>query len=203
MPTLYDLKPAFQRLLRPIAAGLVRRGWTPNQVTVAALVLSAAVGALMVWRRGDDLVLLLLPAALLGRMALNAIDGMMAREHGLASPLGALLNELGDVAADAVLYLPLALWPGIPAAWVVVAVVLAVISEMTGVVAVQIGATRRYEGPMGKSDRALVFGVLALALGLGIPPAWWLSVVLGAMSMLLVLTVVHRARAALREIAGR
>jgi CDP-diacylglycerol--glycerol-3-phosphate 3-phosphatidyltransferase len=50
-------------------------------------------------------------------MALNAIDGMLAREHGQASRLGAVLNELGDVVADAGLYLPLALttvfslWP--------------------------------------------------------------------------------------------
>ena len=38
-----------------------------------------------------------------------------------------------------------------------VIVVLTLVSEMTGVVAVQIGASRRYDGPMGKSDRAFVF----------------------------------------------
>ena len=32
--------------------------------------------------------------------------------------------------------------------------------EMAGVVAVQIGAERRYDGPMGKSDRAFTFGLL-------------------------------------------
>jgi CDP-diacylglycerol--glycerol-3-phosphate 3-phosphatidyltransferase len=33
-------------------------------------------------------------------MALNAIDGMLAREHDMQSPLGAMLNELGDVLSD-------------------------------------------------------------------------------------------------------
>ena len=86
---------------------------------------------------------MLIPLVLFLRMALNAIDGMLAREHHMASRLGAVLNELGDVISDTALYLPLALVPGVPAFWLVSAVVLAVISEMTGVVAVQIGAERR------------------------------------------------------------
>ena len=42
-------------------------------------------------------------------MALNAIDGMLAREYGQKSRLGAYLNELGDVVSDAALYAPFAL----------------------------------------------------------------------------------------------
>ena len=38
MPTIYDLKPAFQRLLAPLVHGLARAGVTANAVTVAALV---------------------------------------------------------------------------------------------------------------------------------------------------------------------
>ena len=49
-------------------------------------------------------------------MAFNAIDGMMAKEHGQASAAGAVLNELSDVIADAALYLPFALIPGLNAA---------------------------------------------------------------------------------------
>ena len=199
MASIYDLKPAFQRLLRPLVRGWARAGATPNHVTIAALVLSFAVGALIVWRPAARWPLLLLPAALLVRMALNALDGMMARELGMASRLGAVLNELGDVLSDAALYLPLALVPGIAAAPVVVAVVLAVITEMAGVVAIQIGATRRYDGPMGKSDRALVFGALALVLGLGARAGRWVAVLLWLVVALLLLTIWNRARRALRE----
>jgi CDP-diacylglycerol--glycerol-3-phosphate 3-phosphatidyltransferase len=199
MASIYDLKPAFQNLLRPICRGLAGAGVTANQVTLLAMLLSFAAGALIVWRPAERWPLLLVPAMLFVRMALNAIDGMLAREHGMKSDLGAILNELGDVLSDAALYLPFALVPGVRAALVAPVVVLAVASEMTGVVAVQIGASRRYDGPMGKSDRAFLFGVLGLLLGLGLRPGLWLDIVLGAMLALLLLTILNRGRRALRE----
>jgi CDP-diacylglycerol--glycerol-3-phosphate 3-phosphatidyltransferase len=200
VPTVYAVKPRFQALLRPLVNRLARAGVTANQVTLAALLLSFAAGGLLAAFPGARSPLLALPAVLLVRMALNAVDGMLAREHGMQSRLGAVLNELGDVLSDAALYLPLALVPGVPAAWVVVTVVLAVVSEMAGVVAVQVGATRRYDGPMGKSDRALAFGALGLALGLGAPPGPWLDLALAAVAALLVVTVWNRARRALAEV---
>jgi CDP-diacylglycerol---glycerol-3-phosphate 3-phosphatidyltransferase len=197
MASIYDIKPAFQNLLRPLTRTLANAGVTANQVTLAAAVLSAAVGAGIVWQPAARWPLLVLPGFLFVRMALNAIDGMLAREHGMKSRLGAVLNEIGDVVADTTLYLPLALVPGFSLWLVVVITILAIISEMTGVVAVQIGATRRYEGPMGKSDRAFVFGLLALLLGLGVSVGAWLWWTQAAMIVLLVLTILNRARRAL------
>jgi CDP-diacylglycerol---glycerol-3-phosphate 3-phosphatidyltransferase len=200
MASVYDLKPAFQGILRPLCRGLARVGVTANQVTVTAMLLSLATGVLLAWRPGVHGLLLLVPAVLLVRMALNAIDGMLAREHGMKSALGGILNELGDVVSDAALYLPLALIPGIAPWGIVVAVILAGLTEMIGVVAVQVGASRRYDGPMGKSDRAFVFGVLYLALGLGARPGLWTDLILGAILAALVLTVWNRGRKALREV---
>jgi CDP-diacylglycerol--glycerol-3-phosphate 3-phosphatidyltransferase len=200
MPSVYQLKPAFQSLLRPLVRGLARAGVTANQVTLAALALSLGMGALIAWHPLENWPLALLPLVLFVRMALNAIDGMLAREHGMKSALGAILNELGDVVADAGLYLPLALVPGFDSRLVVAVVLLAVISEMTGVVGVQIGASRRYDGPSGKSDRAFLFGALALALGLGVPAGRWVSLVLAGMALLLAVTILNRARQALREV---
>lgn len=197
MPSIYDLKPRFQGLLRPLTRALAGAGVTANQVTVAAMLLSIATGAAVALWPDRHWLLLLIPLVLFLRMALNAIDGMLAREHHMASKLGAVLNELGDVISDTALYLPLALVPGVPALWLVSAVVLAVISEMTGVVAVQIGAERRYDGPMGKSDRAFVFGALCLLLGLGVTGGRWLEWLLILITLLLVVTIVNRARRAL------
>jgi CDP-diacylglycerol--glycerol-3-phosphate 3-phosphatidyltransferase len=201
MPSVYDLKPAFQGLLRPLCRALARAGVSANQVTVGAALLSAVAGGLIAWRPAARWPLLLLPAALLVRMALNALDGMLAREHGMKSALGGILNELGDVVSDAALYLPLALVPGIAPPLVVAAVLLAGLTEMTGVVAVQIGASRRYDGPMGKSDRALVLGAAGLALGLGASAARFMDLLLAAVTLLLVVTVWRRGRAALAEVA--
>ena len=115
MVSIYDLKPTFQARLRPLADGLANRGITANQVTVAAFLLSLAAGGLLLLWPGAALPLLLVPVVLFIRMALNAIDGMLAREHGQKSDLGALLNELGDLFSDAALYLPFAAIPGVSA----------------------------------------------------------------------------------------
>jgi CDP-diacylglycerol--glycerol-3-phosphate 3-phosphatidyltransferase len=200
--TIYDLKKSFQNILRPLTRALARAGVTANQVTLSALFLSCACGMFILVSAGSTLSLLLVPLVLFIRMALNAIDGMLAREHHMCSRLGALLNELGDVISDAALYLPFTAIKGVPAEAVVVAVILAVLTEMTGVVAVQIGGTRRYDGPMGKSDRAFVFSCLALLIGAGVPGGAWLSLVLWAVAALLCLTIINRARRALAEVAA-
>lgn len=199
MASIYDFKARFQGLLRPLVRALAGAGATANQVTIAALLLSGATGAWLALAAGSRAALFAVPVVLFVRMALNAVDGMLAREHGQKSRLGAVLNELGDVVADAALYLPFACIVGVPAVWVVTVVVLAIISEMTGVVAIQIGASRRYDGPMGKSDRAFVFGALALALALGASRGDWVTWSLAAVSGLLLVTIWNRARRALTE----
>jgi CDP-diacylglycerol---glycerol-3-phosphate 3-phosphatidyltransferase len=184
-------------MLRPIARLLYDLGITANQVTVGAFVLSLLAGAVLSWKAGQPRALLILPPVLLLRMALNAVDGMLAKEFALKSRLGALLNELGDVFSDAALYLPLALGWHFEPILMVLLVVLSIISEMTGVLGLMVGAGRRYDGPMGKSDRALVIGLLALGLGWGIPTGIWQNVLLACMVALLLYTIYNRARMAL------
>ena len=199
--SIYDLKPRFQKLLRPLADTLAGAGVTANQVTLAALGLSVlAGGALALWP-GAVLPLLLLPVVLFARMALNAIDGMLAREHNQASRLGAYLNEICDMLSDAALYLPFALLPGVSGPLVVLAVVLALVGEAAGMLGPALGASRRYDGPLGKSDRAFLFGALGLLLGLGLAPGAWLELVLWAALALGGLTIANRVRRALREAA--
>jgi CDP-diacylglycerol--glycerol-3-phosphate 3-phosphatidyltransferase len=131
---------------------------------------------------------------------LNAVDGMLARQFGQKSALGGLLNEVGDVICDAALYLPFATLPGADLRLVVAAVLLAVLTEFVGVCAVSIGASRRYDGPMGKSDRAFAFGALALWAGVGLPLGSAINWPLAAIALLLLLTCAQRARMALREV---
>jgi len=198
--TLYDIKPAFQGLLRPACRSLANAGVTANQVTVVAMLLSLVTSAALVFLHEQRWVLLIVPAALLLRMALNAIDGMLAREHGMQSALGGLLNELGDVVSDIALYVPFGLVAGISPVVVTATIALAVLSEMTGVCAVQIGASRRYDGPMGKSDRAFAFGLLAVLLGAGVEPGAWANACLVIVALLTAATIVNRARSALVEL---
>jgi CDP-diacylglycerol--glycerol-3-phosphate 3-phosphatidyltransferase len=126
---------------------------------------------------------------------------MLAREHDQKSRLGAILNECGDGISDAALYLPFALLPGVPPLLAVTLVVLALIGEMVGIAAAAAGGTRRYDGPLGKSDRALVHALIAVAMLAG----WW-SPAVGAwvypvLVLLAAVTVINRLRAAAREAA--
>jgi CDP-diacylglycerol--glycerol-3-phosphate 3-phosphatidyltransferase len=197
--TIYDLKPKFQALLRPIADALARAGVSANGVTLAALGLSLAHGAWLALMPQSRWPFLLLPVTLFVRMALNALDGMMAREHGMASPAGAVLNELGDVISDAALYLPFALVAGVNAALVVLVVILAIIGEMAGALGPMLGGSRRYDGPLGKSDRAFAFGLLAVLIGLGLTPGSWTTIYLAVLLVLGGLTIVNRVRSVVAE----
>ncbi len=197
--SIYLLKPRFQALLRPAVGWLFRAGVTANQVTITACVVSVLLGAGLYAVQPAPWAMALLPLWLLLRMALNAVDGMLAREFGQASRLGALLNEITDVISDAMLTLPFAAIAPFDPLWVGAVIVLAALSEMAGVLGQTIGASRRYDGPMGKSDRAVVLGVLSLwiAIGAALPTASaWLMPVLAA---LIAATVWRRMRAALAE----
>jgi len=200
MPSVYDLKPRFQNLLRPTMRGLASMGLTPNAVTLTAIIGSIVVGIAVSFSHRQRGLLLLLSIWLFIRMALNAIDGMMARELKMSSDLGAILNELGDAVSDLGLYLPLA-FVYEPARWAVVAFSIgAVLTEFSGVLGRALGASRRYDGPMGKSDRAFVLGALGLATFIfaDLIKAWsWIFLVA---AILTVLTCLNRLTRALKEL---
>jgi len=197
--SIYALKPRFQSLLRPMTAALARAGVTANQVTLAACVVSLAVAIFVAWRSDERWPFLLVPLWMFLRMAFNAIDGMLAREFGQKTRLGAYLNELTDVVSDSALYLPFALIAPF-SVWTVGAVVLlAAISEYAGVLGLMVGASRRYDGPMGKSDRAFVFGALGLWIGVASPLPAWAAYVMPVVAVALVVTIVNRVRRGLAE----
>ena len=178
MISIYQLKPAFQGLLRPLVSRLARAGVTANAVTLLAMFISLALGALLCLRGPAQTALfLLLPLWMFLRMALNAVDGMLAREFGQKSALGAYLNELSDVVSDAALYLPFVFVSPFGWASIGTLIFLSALSEMAGALGPMIGAPRQYDGPVGKSDRAFLFGALGLWLGLSgqLPEiAFWL-----------------------------
>jgi CDP-diacylglycerol--glycerol-3-phosphate 3-phosphatidyltransferase len=199
--SLYALKHRFQGFLRPFVRRLAAAGVTANQVTLVSCALSVGLGTWLAWENQNRSLLLLLPPFFVLRMAFNAMDGILAREFGQQSNLGTYLNELTDVVSDAFLYLPFAYLPGFNPLWIGAAILLAAVSELAGVLAVLIGASRRYDGPMGKSDRALAFGAAAAWLGSGGTFAPWVaSVFEKAVVVLLLFTIVNRVRNGLAEI---
>lgn len=182
MPSLYAWKGQFQNLLRPVLHRLARWGLTANQVTLLTL-LACFLCGYFVWAQEDLRYFWLLPPAYFLRMAANALDGMLAKEYGQSSRLGAVLNEVSDLLGDAFMYwpfvklLPLWLWwLTLGAAWA---------TELAGLFSLWHGGPRGYAGPMGKSDRALCFGVAAVF--------WtWAEPIFAAVALLCALTVWNR-----------
>jgi CDP-diacylglycerol--glycerol-3-phosphate 3-phosphatidyltransferase len=199
VPSIYQIKPAFQNLLRPLVRRLFDKGTTANQITLLAGIGSVLVGGVIAGFVHHPGVFVLVPIWMLVRMALNAIDGMLAREFNQQSNLGAYLNELCDIAADCALILPFALLPEVSLWLVLLVSLLALFSEYSGVLGPMVGASRRYDGPMGKSDRAFVLGVVAAGIALGWLSALWINGVFAVIAGLLLCTLVNRVRQGLKE----
>ncbi|ESY65119.1 MULTISPECIES: CDP-alcohol phosphatidyltransferase family protein [unclassified Mesorhizobium] len=197
MPTLYALKPAFQGRLRPLVNRLAAIGVTANSITILAAVMSIAAGMAIAILHEWRWLLLLVPAVMFVRMALNAVDGMLAREHGQASTLGMYLNEFCDVVSDLALTLPFAVFPEFGAWGVIAFAISAVLTEFAGVLGIAAKVGRNYAGPFGKSDRALALGVVAVLCAAGLWPASIAPFVFPAMATLSLLTAINRIRAGL------
>lgn len=194
MISTYMLKRRFQGLVRPCANQLLKAQVTPNMVTIFTILLSVVFSALLVAFSYSKTVFALAPVFLFVRMALNAIDGIMAKEGGLESNLGIFLNELGDVISDIALFFSFTSLNFIHFESVTLFALLAVLSEMAGIIAVQAGSSRRYEGPMGKSDRAVLIGVVAILIASGIQNRYVFNFVFGLGSTALILTIINRVK---------
>jgi phosphatidylglycerophosphate synthase len=147
---LYAAKPGFQRRLAGVADWLARRGVHPDALTYAAVGCGLVGGLALATER-----LWLVPVCAALRLALNALDGMVATRRGRARPWGKVLNELADRVADLAFLGPLLLVPGSNALVVSGALSVTLLVSYLGVLAEAAGASRQYGGLMGKADRML------------------------------------------------
>ena len=164
MISVYKIKPKFQKLLLPLLLLLRKIGVTPNHITVFSIIFSFFLGFLLLNAAENNFLYLLVALGLLLRMALNALDGMMAKNYNLQSKSGEVLNEIGDIFSDVAIYFPLLYFESLRFEYVVIFIILSIINEFCGVLAKIISGERRYDGPMGKSDRALFIGLLCIFL---------------------------------------
>lgn len=200
MISVYQLKPAFQKMLRPMVDFLAKHHITANQVTIVAFVLSYLVGqSVYVFAPMYALVYIVLPIFLFIRMALNAFDGMLAREHNQQTRLGAILNEMGDILSDLVLYIPFLYIRQVYQWNILIFSVLLTLTETAGIMGLQIRASRRYDGPMGKSDRAFWIGLLGLLAAFNLPSVLVTNIVVWGINALMLYTIWNRFSNALEE----
>jgi CDP-diacylglycerol--glycerol-3-phosphate 3-phosphatidyltransferase len=163
---LYGLKPRFRAALTGAADWLAARRVHPDGLTAAGVAASAAAGLCLALAGRDPWLALLVAPLLAARIALNALDGLVAERRGMARPWGAVLNEMGDRAADLALFAGLALLPGAPLLVIALAAAATLLASHAALAVAATGAARPRGGPMGKADRAAVIALAALATGL-------------------------------------
>lgn len=158
---IYSIKPAFQRRLGAARDFFIRRKVGADALTWAALLASVGGGLSIAWSSSMRGFLLLVPALALGRITLNALDGMVAVATGTARPFGEVLNEFSDRLSDSAWFAGLAfvLGPGTTLS----ALVLVLLASYLGTVAKAAGGRRLYNGLMGKADRMVLLSTAAVA----------------------------------------
>lgn len=192
MISVYKIKPKFQQLLMPILKGLHKVGISANQITVSSILLSLIIGVSFWFAGSNKYLFLALPLGLFIRMALNALDGMMARTYNQQTKKGEILNEIGDVISDLFIFFPLLIFEKDNLYLIVAFLCLSIVNEFAGILGKAVSDNRRYDGPMGKSDRALVIGLYGLlsffSIGFGKYSFW---VFLALVILILISTVIR------------
>jgi CDP-diacylglycerol--glycerol-3-phosphate 3-phosphatidyltransferase len=162
---IYRVKGQFQKSVRWMAGSWM----SPNMATLAgALCIGASAATLYLGLSLPEgrWLLLLTPLCLVLRMAMNALDGLLSREQGLATVSGEIWNEALDVVGDNICYGVLLFVPGGPRITVVALLLAIWAAEFFGVLGKGMpGGVRRHEAALGgKPDRAMWLGLLALIL---------------------------------------
>lgn len=165
---IYSIKPKFQQALRVVERPLVRWRVHPDILTLSALGLSFAGGFALYASHWTPWTLLAVPFMALLRICLNALDGIVAKDLGVARPWGEVLNELCDRLADVAFFVGLVLIPGVNIPLGISVLVLMVITSYVGILSKAAGGAREFGGLMGKADRMILLA-LAAVLALILP----------------------------------
>lgn len=153
------LKVRGSRLVQNIARLLARHGITPNQISVAS-VLFAGLGAASLLAGGWYTIGT--AACIQLRLLCNLFDGMVAVEHGKATPLGAVYNEFPDRIADSLLLVAAGYAVAMPSLGWLTALA-AALTAYVRVFGASVGLGHDFRGPMAKQHRMAVLTACCIA----------------------------------------
>lgn len=159
------------RWAQRVATWLLRRGLTPNQVSVMSAVF-ASVGAVLIClalRRTPSSLSVVAFAVgafcIQLRLLCNLFDGMIAIEGGKKTPAGEIFNELPDRISDSVLFLGAAYGVGsieaIALGWA--ASLFAMSTAYVRLLGVTAGAPSDFVGPFAKQHRMALLTLACVA----------------------------------------
>jgi len=155
--TLDKFRPVAERMLVPFVRTADRLGLTPNSVSVLSLVVAGAAAAAFVV--GEPLWYAVGGALVLANGWLDLIDGALAREQGVASDGGDLLDHVIDRYADLIIIGGLA--AGVENfALGFLAVTGVLMTSYLGTQIQAVGLGRAYGGLVGRADRLVLITIV-------------------------------------------
>ena len=162
--TRRPLKTRQSQWARQLAAGLAARGVRPNTVSVASVLFAALAGLFLFLSPGENGVARVLPLLAAAtciqlRLLCNMLDGLIAVESIMGSPVGELFNDVPDRIADAMILVGAGLavrqMPGgVSLGWL--AAFLACLTAYVRVLGGSVGIPQSFAGPMAKQHRMFV-----------------------------------------------
>ena len=162
---IYTIKPRFQKFLNPVKMLCVRWNVHPTLINIIALIVSITGGLALYYSDKFSLLLLYIPFMAFIRTALNALDGMVARELKLKNKkYGEVLNELSDRLSDVAIFLGLAYSSFVNVHLAFIVIILISINSYLSILSKAAGGKRRYEGIVGKADRMFWLSVIVVII---------------------------------------
>jgi CDP-diacylglycerol---glycerol-3-phosphate 3-phosphatidyltransferase len=156
---LYALKPWYAARLAPVRRWLVTARVSPNVITIAGIAFGGGAGIALALLRPGPLAGVAVALLLAARLGCANLDGTVARDSGRVTPLGAVLNEVGDRVAElAALAGCLAI---APSRLVLAAALAATLPSWVALAGAAAGLGRIQGGPVGKTERCLLLALLA------------------------------------------
>ncbi len=152
---IYSTKSKWQQALRPIVVFCASRRIHPDFFTYGALLLSLLAGLAFIIAGENRFWLWLAIPCLLVRLLFNLMDGLVAREIGLANAWGEVKNEFGDRIADLIIFSGLAFGGYADTRLVGLALALVLCISYLGILGKALGGPRVYGGLFGKGDRMI------------------------------------------------
>ena len=197
---LSRLRGAMTRLWTPLADALLRRGVSPDAVTITGT-LVVVVTALWAFPTGH----LLLGALLIAVFTLtDSIDGVMARRSGRSGPWGAFLDSTLDRFGDGAIFAGLVLWytgggdSRLTAVLALACLVLGSIVPYARARAEGLGMTAAV-GIAERADRLFAVLLATVLVGAGLPDVV-MTVVLALLTVASAVTVVQRMATVRRQV---
>jgi CDP-diacylglycerol---glycerol-3-phosphate 3-phosphatidyltransferase len=172
-------RPRVGRVVAPVVGGLARAGVTPDAITITGTLGAVAAAVLLIgsgrlWWGAVAVTVFVL---------LDMLDGALARARGGGSVFGAVLDSVGDRAADAAIFGALIWWfsgPGDNRLLVLLALLCLVLGVLTSYIKARaegVGLTCDV-GLVERTERLILVLAGTGFAGLGIPYALHVALVL-------------------------